>query len=70
MRPALEALPEGVLRAKGLLVVDGAAVLVQRVGRRLAITPCDAALEPALVLIGDEAVWDGAAALAALGLSS
>ena len=70
LRPALEALPEGVLRAKGLLVVDGAAVLVQRVGRRLAITPCDAALEPALMLIGDEAVWDGAAALAALGLSS
>ncbi|RYJ04024.1 MAG: GTP-binding protein [Acetobacteraceae bacterium] len=68
LRLALDALPEGVLRAKGLLCLDGRPALVQRVGRRLAITACDAPVEEALVLIGDDTVWDAAAALAALGL--
>ena len=68
LRPALDALPEGVLRAKGLLCLDGQRALVQRVGRRLAITACDAPAEEALVLIGDEAVWDATEALSAVGL--
>ena len=63
LRAALDALPEGVLRAKGVLPLDGAPALVQRVGRRLAITPFSGAAEPALVLIGTEAVWDAAEAL-------
>jgi G3E family GTPase len=68
LRPALDVLPEGVLRAKGVLVLDGAPALVQRVGRRLAITPFAGAAAPALVLIGTEAVWDAAEALRPLGL--
>ena len=46
LRAALDALPEGVLRAKGVLPLDGAPALVQRVGRRLAITPFSGAAEP------------------------
>jgi G3E family GTPase len=68
LRPALDVLPEGVLRAKGVLVLDGAPALVQRVGRRLAITPFAGAAAPALVLIGTEAVWDAAETLWPLGL--
>ncbi len=68
LRTALDLLPEGVLRAKGVLPLDGAPALVQRVGRRLAITPFAGAMDPALVLIGTEAVWDAAEALRPLGL--
>lgn len=72
LRAALDALPEGgVLRAKGVLALDGGApMLVQRVGRRLEIAPWPCALpaEAALVLIGTEAVWDAAEALRPLGL--
>jgi G3E family GTPase len=68
LRAALDSLPEGVLRAKGVLPLDGAPALVQRVGRRLAITPFGGRMDPALVLIGTEAVWDAAEALRPLGL--
>ncbi|MDB5374656.1 MAG: putative amidohydrolase YtcJ, partial [Belnapia sp.] len=68
LRAALEALPEGVLRAKGVLPLDGTPMLVQRVGRRLAITPFAGEAAAALVLIGTEAVWDAAEALRPLGL--
>jgi G3E family GTPase len=69
LRAALDALPEGVLRAKGVLLLDGAPALVQRVGRRLAITSFTGAADPALVLIGTEAVWEAAEALRPLGLT-
>ncbi len=70
LRAALDALPEGVLRAKGVLALDGAPMLVQRVGRRLEIAPIlGTAPAEALVLIGTEAVWDAAEALRSLGLS-
>ncbi len=70
LRAALDALAEGVLRAKGVLPVEGGApVLVQRVGRRLEIAPhAGAAVPEALVLIGTEAVWGAAEALRPLGL--
>jgi len=70
LRAALDALPEGVLRAKGVLpLAEGPRVLVQRVGRRLELTPEAAPAEPVLVLIGTEAVWDAAEALRPLGLA-
>ena len=70
LRAVLDALPDGVLRAKGILpLADGTQALVQRVGRRLEIT-CPAPHAPhALVLIGTgTAPWDAAAALRPLGL--
>ncbi|WP_158295609.1 CobW family GTP-binding protein [Crenalkalicoccus roseus] len=70
LRGALDALPEGVLRVKGVLpLAAGGCVLVQRVGRRLEMTPGGPAAEAALVLIGTEAVWDAAEALRPLGLA-
>jgi len=71
LRAALEALPDGVLRAKGVLPLEGdARVLVQRVGRRLDLTPHTAPGAPeALVLIGTgTAPWEAAEALRPLGL--
>lgn len=73
LRNALERLPDGVLRAKGVLpLADGGRVLVQRVGRRLDLLPHAGEGAPeALVLIGTgTAPWDGAEALRALGLRS
>lgn len=73
LRAALLALPEGVLRAKGILPLeDGARVQVQRVGRRLDLAPHAAPGGPdALVLIGTgTAPWDAAEALRPLGLGS
>ena len=70
LRAVLDALPDGVLRAKGILpLADGTQALRQRVGRRLEIT-CPATHAPhALVLIGTgTAPWDAAAALRPLGL--
>ena len=68
LRLALDALPEGVLRAKGVLALDGAPMLVQRVGRRLEVTRFDGAAPEALVLIGTDTVWEAAEALRPLGL--
>jgi hypothetical protein len=70
LRAALDALPEGVLRAKGVLAL----------GRRADAGPArrppagdrplrGTAPAEALVLIGTEAVWDAAEALRPLGLS-
>lgn len=70
LRSTLEALPEGVLRAKGMLPLAGAGdALVQRVGRRLEITPHAGDAPHALVLIGTgTAPWDAAENLGPLGL--
>jgi G3E family GTPase len=68
LRAALEALPDGVLRAKGFLRLDGVPILLQRVGRRLELTPLPAPPpEEALVLIGTEDVWAAAEVLLLLG---
>ncbi|WP_416899217.1 MAG: CobW family GTP-binding protein [Minwuia sp.] len=50
---ALQALPAGVLRAKGFVKLTGGGLhLVQMAGRRISITPADGDEPPALVLIG------------------
>ena len=70
LRAALDALPESLLRAKGILpLADGTQVLVQRVGRRLDLAPHPGGAPHALVLIGTgTAPWDAADTLAPLGL--
>jgi G3E family GTPase len=70
LRAALDAAPEGLLRAKGILpLADGGHMLVQRVGRRLELTPQGGG-PAALVLIGTgTAPWEAAEALRPLGLA-
>lgn len=68
----LDAAPDGLLRAKGILpLVDGTRILVQRVGRRLELLPHDRAAPEALVLLGTGvAPWGVAEMLRPLGLKS
>ena len=70
LRAALDAAPDGLLRAKGILAfADGTRGLVQRVGRRLDLRRDAPPGAEALVLIGTgTAPWEAAAMLAPLGL--
>jgi G3E family GTPase len=73
LEAALGGLPDGVWRIKGFVRVAEAAVpvLVQRVGRRLDMSPAPApsGVEEALVLIGDSAVFRAASMLEPLGFA-